>query len=65
MSDFDTVDEDLLQKLYDECLDPNKGTLDEFRETFLNNRKAKVIVGIKASKKWSGVPPCGRNSFPK
>ena len=65
MSGFDDVDETMLQALYDSCQDPNKGTLEQFRETFLNNRKAKVIVGIKAAKKWSGVPPCGRNHFPE
>ena len=65
MSGFDDVDETMLQALYDSCTDPAKGTLDEFRVTFLNNRKAKVIVGIRASKKWSGVPPLGRNHFPE
>ena len=64
MSDPD-VAEDYIQKLFDDCLDPAKGTYEEFKANFLKARQAKIIMGIRASKKWSGVPPCGRNHFPE
>jgi hypothetical protein len=66
MSDFETVDELMLQKLYNECTDPDKGTLDEFRVIFLANRINKVKLGI--YQHFSPVSQAkggGRNSFPK
>lgn len=65
MSGFDDVDATMLQELYDSCTDPNKGTLDEFRTTFLANRKARVIVGIRGAKINAGIPAGTRNQFPK
>lgn len=46
LNNFDGIDLVQLEKEYNECCDPAKGTFEEFKTQFLANRKNRAKIAI-------------------